>query len=232
MSPNYDPKWCLGLNVQANSLFSECAPEGIERHQLTEQLLDIDRKVPSYHFGVLRPPVYWYSSSCATATPGFWYSEKEVPQVPCIKLVYCTSKLVPSEHPIGSLAVWPDQHLAAVRLMMCDTLRGAFRELSACTKCFLANRVHCWMLRHARKFGKTCFSQKEPNKPQKVVTSGCKVFTSGPEICVKMGISTVGMQIKLENIHEIFQIFDYLRLKGRCTTYRKSETETKSIVTY
>ena len=93
----------IGLNVQANSLFSECAPEGIERHQLTEQLLDIDRKVPSYHLGVLRPPVYWYSSSCATATPGFWYSEKEVPQVPCIKLVYCTSKLVPSEHPIGSL---------------------------------------------------------------------------------------------------------------------------------
>ena len=42
----------------------------------------------------------------------------------------------------------------------------------------------------------------EPKRPQKVVTSGGEVITSGPENCVKREISIVGIKVKLGNVHE------------------------------
>ena len=66
---------------------------------------------------------------------------------------------------------------------------------------------------------------KEPNRSQKVVTSGCEVITSGPEKkCVERGTPTFGINIKLENIRMIFQTFDQQHLKYHSTTYRNSET--------
>ena len=73
-------------------------------------------------------------------------------------------------------------------------------------------------------FYEEILSQKEPNRPQKVVTSGCEVITSGPEKCVKGGTPTFGIKVKLEIIRKIFQTFDWQHLKDHCTTYRNSET--------
>ena len=57
-------------------------------------------------------------------------------------------------------------------------------------------------------FYEETLSPKEPNRPQKVVTSGCEVITSGPETCVKKGTPTFGIKVQLENIRKIFQTFD------------------------
>ena len=57
-------------------------------------------------------------------------------------------------------------------------------------------------------FYEEILSPKEPNWPQKVVTSGCEVITSGPEKCVKRGTPTFGIKVKLELTRKIFQTFD------------------------
>ena len=62
-------------------------------------------------------------------------------------------------------------------------------------------------------------SAKEPNRPQKVVTSGYEVITSDPDKYTTKRIPTFGTKVKLENIHKIFQTFDLQHLTVRCTTY-------------
>ena len=73
-------------------------------------------------------------------------------------------------------------------------------------------------------------STKEPNRPQKVVTSGCEVIISGLEKCVKTGTPTFGIRVKLENIRKIFQPFDsqYSKIIAWCIEIRKPH----SIVTF
>ena len=43
---------------------------------------------------------------------------------------------------------------------------------------------------------------KGTQETPKGVTSGGEVITSGPENCVKREISTVGIKVKLGNVHE------------------------------